>query len=295
MKTGRMVRELKLWERNKHWWLGGQRFQDKALYYPQIAISYLTMTRGIKKMHYLGSSFEFDNPATPLNMQFYPHEVSQKILANIPKAPKTVLDIGGNIGQFCRTVDYFLGSKTIIDVFEPNREIFPILQNNVKNFPNIHVYNKGLSSENAHRGKKTMYFQPGRSSIGSLLKDNAGDVQSLVEVQVDLVSSPARVTKRNKYDLVKIDVEGFELEVVRSLKGIKPKYLYIEVSSPVRKRNYKDSELLRAIEETLGSFEIMYSCGFDGKAVAYDLLIRFDQTDNKKNTKRKTTTKKAAK
>jgi FkbM family methyltransferase len=282
MKVSQALQELRLWERNKQWLTGGQRLADKLSYYPHIVTSYTRMIAGTKRIKYLGKAFLFDNAASPLNLQIYPYEIKQKILNNLAKKPKRILDVGGNIGQFSSTLCYFLGENTSIDIFEPNGEVFPMLEFNLSDYKNVSLYNQGLSGDAKESKKRDMYFQPGRSSIGSMIKENAGDVAELVKTQIEVISDPSIVTKRKKYDLIKVDVEGFELEVVKALKNIQTDYLFIEVSSSSRSRNYTDSTLFNAIETALGPYELVFSNGFDGNSVAYELLMRFDRLREKK-------------
>ena len=92
MKVSQALQELRLWERNKQWLTGGQRLADKLSYYPHIVSSYTRMVAGTKKIKYLGKAFLFDNAASPLNLQIYPYEIKQKILNNLSKKPKHILE-----------------------------------------------------------------------------------------------------------------------------------------------------------------------------------------------------------
>lgn len=268
------LRELRLLERNRAWLAGGHNLWLKLSYYPALFVTYIGILFGKKRVKYLGKVFQYDNVATPLNLQIYPYEITKKILKNMSVPPKTVLDIGGNIGQFSRTLLHFADSIEVVDIFEPNPVIFPLLERNLNPYSGrAKPYNVGLSTKKSAKG--VIYYQPGKSATGSLLQENAGQIGELQKETISTVNHPADLTKRTEYDLVKIDVEGYEIEVIKTLENLKVSYLFIEVSSRTRKRNYVESDLFEAITNTLGSFELVYSNGFDGKSVAYELLIKF--------------------
>ncbi len=58
--------------------------------------------------------------------------------------PATVLDIGGNLGQFSVTMKHVLGPDAQIDIFEPNGKVFPLLEDNIANLENVRAFNYGL-------------------------------------------------------------------------------------------------------------------------------------------------------
>jgi len=242
---------------------------QKLSYYVQIAISYVLCT---KKIKYLGSTIYYDNPATPLNLQNYPYEIKSKVLANMLKKPKTVLDIGGNLGQFSLTINHMLKSDVVIDIFEPNSYVFELLKKNISTKKNMHIYNYGLGDSNA---KKVLHFNPRRTGIGSLIKQNAGDDANLQQI-VCITHDPHEITNRKKYDLVKVDVEGYELHAIRGLAGISCDYLFIELSGQTRKKDYFHSEMMALLSKQWGEYDVYYSGGFDSREdESFDVLIRF--------------------
>lgn len=270
MKAKYIAKNLKLIERNKEWVSSPLSAARKLHYYPAILLSYIALlTQKRKSINYLGTEFKFDNPATPLNLQNYPYEVGVKLLSHIHDKPESILDIGANIGQFSRTIAFLLpGSK--IDSFEPNPNVFSILSSNATG--QITPYNYALGAEKA---EATFYFEPNRSGIGSFLKENAGETGRVKEIRVKVENDVAAVTGRNAYDLVKIDVEGFEYEVIQALKNVKTKFLYIEVSGDGRDRHYTDRKLYSEIGRILGDFNVIYSSGFTEGNPTYELLLKF--------------------
>jgi FkbM family methyltransferase len=273
-QSRRIVRDLRLVHRNRLWFSSDASTGDKLAYFAYLPVSYLRMvTGGSKRVRYLGRDFVFDNVATPLNLQSYPHEITRCILRNLPSPPKVVLDIGGNIGQFSTTLSHFVQLDRL-DVFEPNPSILPLLASNLAHLGDtVAIHNAALSDRPEATG--VLYFQPGRSAIGSVFEVNAGASESVTEVDIRFVSDPAVLTGVSSYDLVKVDVEGFEIEVIRALGNLSVKHLFIEVSGRSRRRTYSDAELFAAITETLGDFTLLYSSGASVGGVAYELLLEF--------------------
>lgn len=263
------VKNLKLIERNKAWWLAdGVETKSKLSYYGSILKSY---AGGANKIDYLGKPLYFDNPATPLNMQIYPYEITKKILSNMDFRPKTVLDIGANIGQFSLTMNHVLDGKVKIDSFEPNPFVFEILKKNVEGSESINIYNFGLGDKT---GTQKIHFNPTRTGIGSMIKENAG-LNADMSADVAITSSPESVTGQLEYDLVKIDVEGYEYHAIRALAKIKTHYLFVEFSGSGRGKDYLHSEMFNLIRKQWGDFDIHYIGSYEKKADTFDILIKF--------------------
>ena len=254
MKLSYVLANLKLVERNRDWWSADISLREKLRYYPAIVGSYVRLTRGGgSTVQYLGQPFEFDNPATPLNLQAYPYELTGKIQQAIG-VPSSILDIGANIGQFSRTASY-LWPDAVIDSFEPNPAAFEMLERNTAGVSGIRRFNMAIGDG----GTTDFHFERGRTGTGSFLADNVAalhDSES-VTISVAVTDSPARETGRDHYDLVKIDVEGYELHVIERLAGVTCRCLYLE-GSLGRTKTYSHDQLFARIAETFGPFEIAY-------------------------------------
>ena len=193
---------------------------------------YISILTNKRKILYLGSNFHYDSRLTPALLETYPKEISDlNKIVSLSKI-KSVLDIGANIGQFSYTLKKGYPSLSIYS-FEPNKEIFPILQKNLKNFQNLNVYNLGLGEKDE---QKTFYFSPEASAEGSFYQENIHQNyhrENMKKTRVKIINLSKNLKKLSlprKYDLVKVDVEGAEMEVLKSLKNIDFNYLCIEVS-----------------------------------------------------------------
>ena len=269
MKLSYLLRNLTLIRRNRQWLRSPVRWGLRWSYYPAMAAALIRTGLGRSgRVWYLGAQFWYDNPATPLNLQIYPYEVGVQILRRLDRPPSTVLDIGANVGQFARTVAHLVPGAEI-DCFEPNAEIAAVLRRNVPTRVRTFPYAVGAAPARA-----TLYWEPGRSAIGSLLADNAGDLARLRQAPVVVIDDVPRLTGRDTYDLVKIDVEGYECSALAGLRGVHARYLFVEVSGAARRHEFSDGEFHRRLGEIMGDFTVLYSSGCDESSQTWDLLVR---------------------
>jgi len=194
---------------------------------------YYSILLNKRKIKYLRNDFYYDNRFSPAILENYPREISDIDKAiNLSKI-KNVLDIGANIGQFSFTLKS-LYPLIHIYAFEPNKEIYPILEKNAANFKNLYTYNFGLGNKT---GMKDFYFSQTASAEGSLYKENMNQNyvrKDVKKTKVKIMKLTPKIIKKlnipQKIDFVKIDVEGAEVDVLKSLKIIDFDYLYIEIS-----------------------------------------------------------------
>ena len=149
----------------------------------------------------------------------------------------TVLDVGGNVGQFGTAMITARPDVHLISL-EPNPACRRLLETNAARQPRWTVLPYGLSSR---PGTTTFWFVPGRSGQGSVHRANAHDnvigatEAHVVRTTVELISAgqlhgllPEDVSF---IDLVKVDVEGYERMVLPEVAQMDWRYLLIEVGT----------------------------------------------------------------
>ena len=163
-----------------------------------------------------------------------------------PKKKNTIVDIGANIGSVSLPLAKLFHSSTIISV-EPTYYAFSKLKKNLSLNPNfkkrIRIYNSFISNK-----KRKINFTHSSWNFSSdskkhkvhlgILKQTSNKTQSLSE----LIKK-----QKKKIDLIKIDVDGYEIDVLRSGKEIINKYkpvIYFEFAPYLYKEFGYSSKIL---------------------------------------------------
>ena len=124
-----------------------------------------------------------------------------------------------DVGAFTGTMTlYFKGlfPKSTINAFEPTPQTFVQLQSTVSSLEGVHAINKGVGSRNETVLFKI--FENGElNSFKTITNDEAEPLHS---ASVDIVTLDDYFAKKADIDILKIDVEGFELEVLKGAANL---------------------------------------------------------------------------
>lgn len=144
------------------------------------------------------------------------HEGMISLAASLCSGRRTFVDVGACYGLITRQMA--LMAERVL-AFEPNKEILDCLRKNTEGLPNVDVSNCGLGNEQAQR-RLVMYGNDGRSTYRKV------PLQTLVKHRDTLHSQNTEIITLDSLsledvDLIKMDVEGYEKEVVQgSLRTI---------------------------------------------------------------------------
>ena len=150
------------------------------------------------------------------------------------KRINTLIDIGSNKGQFILLCLKFF-SKIKVYSFEPIKEILKKQKKFFKFYTKIFYYNLGVGSINKH----SIFFITNRIDSSSFLKinnvKNFSKNYDITEKRKIKIATLDRILGKKKLDrpiLMKIDVQGYEFEVLKGASKILRKidYLLLEVS-----------------------------------------------------------------
>lgn len=188
-------------------------------------------------VRYLGYDFFYDTRLSPQILQFYPNEICKlDKYVNFNKL-NIILDVGANVGQWAFTAKYLFPHLKIYS-FEPNIIPFLKLKKNASEFRNWKVFNYAIGRKPQI---KPLYYAKNSTVGGSFYKEITGEFsssESLKQIMAVVVYLNKLKLKQFKIplkiDLVKIDVEGAELDVLESLIRLDFKYLVVEV--PVKSK-----------------------------------------------------------
>jgi len=140
--------------------------------------------------------------------------------------PLTVFDVGANDGAFASMIMQELGDqRALIHCFEPGRLAFQNLERNLGGNPHVYLNHCGLAAE---RGERELYYFQEGSTLASLTRRRLDHFRRSNEAAVEATSEIVRLTTLDSYfaetgtqyiDLLKIDVEGHELEVLTGARA----------------------------------------------------------------------------
>ena len=161
---------------------------------------------------------KFSSEMDPMSLKEMFVDEAYNIPEFLPGKDDVVIDIGANVGDSALWWWIYFDAKVIS--FEPLKKTFDILDENVKlNRANIEIHNSAL-------GKGSPIYG---DSNGGMFSFNGE--KSLETVRLDDLNL-------KKVDIVKIDVEGFELDVIEgamdTLTRFKPRIIIETHSSKLR-------------------------------------------------------------
>ena len=145
------------------------------------------------------------------NIYFGFYETAREKLFRLHPDPKTIFDIGANIGEISLRFAQLFPQATIHS-FEPFPETFRTLKQNVSLncFPNIRLHPLGLGAQ-----KGAVFFEeraignPGMNRVTSDLQ------RSSMQAAITTLDTFAEEHGGPAISLIKIDVEGYEMEVLK--------------------------------------------------------------------------------
>lgn len=145
------------------------------------------------------------------------------MMRNFPsKNDSIILDLGANEGFYVLKAKEKAQNSKIIAI-EPNPTAFRVLKGNVETnrLKNVITLNKAVTSKN---GKIKFEIVKGRSEVGSV-KVYEKYRKNLKNITVDSITLEelCKKYKIDKIDLLKIDVEGSEVDILESSENVLPK------------------------------------------------------------------------
>ncbi|MDJ0617257.1 MAG: FkbM family methyltransferase [Calothrix sp. MO_192.B10] len=139
----------------------------------------------------------------------YPYDIKRIYKKKI----KTIFDVGANIGQTSRFLNLHFPEADIF-AFEPVHETFKTLKNNTKCFSNIKCFHSALGSQ---EGEKLIDIRE-NSELNTLIDSESkmlSNSEKKETVKITTVDAIAKKNQLSKIDILKMDVQGYESEVIQ--------------------------------------------------------------------------------
>ena len=146
----------------------------------------------------------------------YEKEVSEFVLSRL-QIGSTFIDVGANIGAHSIPAARKVGVSGKVLAIEASPKVFPYLERNVElnQLTNVRCFNVAASHE---KGELPFYEAPldkfGMGSLGAQFQAKP------VTIPVRTLDQTVSEEKIAQVDLLKIDVEGFEVRVLQGAQGL---------------------------------------------------------------------------
>ncbi|MBK9282904.1 MAG: FkbM family methyltransferase [Sphingobacteriaceae bacterium] len=193
---------------------------------------------------------------------------------------KTVFDIGANTGQ--TALNYYNEFPTAnIYSFEPVTKTFEQLKRNTVTKSRIQNYK--IAFGNKKEEVEINLFDDANSQLNSIKISNPKTDAIKEKIQVETIDNFIKEKKIEEIDLLKIDTEGFEIEVLsgaqKLLESNNVKAILCETAlSPQNKRNTQLNELITFLNQYNYYFVSLYETNInyykEGLAYSNALFIR---------------------
>ena len=152
------------------------------------------------------------------------------VLKSILRDDMTIIDVGANIGYYALEEDTHVKVKLIVAI-EPNPVSFELLSQNIcMNDAMANVFNIGISDVD---GTLPFYISK-QSNICSILP--RAEYEKKIDVPVMRLDTLLDREKIENVDLIRMDIEGHEINALRGMKETMEKYrpwFCLEYHSPV--------------------------------------------------------------
>jgi len=177
---------------------------------------------------------EKDSLHLSIHKNWEPFEVN--LIEKIVKKGDNVLDIGANIGFYTLILARLVGKTGRVYAFEPEKNNFNLLKKNVEisNYKNIILINKAVSNKT---GKIKLYLCQDNLADHRIYDfDNKGKVTEVESIQLDDYFKDYK----EKINFIKIDVEGAEISVLKSMENLLKKNNNLKFITEFMPKGIKD-------------------------------------------------------
>jgi len=239
----------------------------------------------LKVKTFIPTIFGFDLVVGPENafnyyyLGFY-ESGALNIFKNILAENDVFVDVGANIGLMSFFASQLVGRNGIVLAVEPTEIFFQDLSNGIKknNFENIIPLKIGLGSS-----KKQLPIYHNKI-CPSLIQTDENDPSEIIEIRT--LDSVVEENNISKIKLIKIDVEGFELEVIkggqRLFSGPNAPLVcveYVKDQQMIKENGMNSLDLLKKFNN-YKFFQLEYSSDIIGKLIEVKNFEQIHRNDN---------------
>ncbi|MFL6300267.1 MAG: FkbM family methyltransferase [Terriglobales bacterium] len=173
------------------------------------------------------------------------------VLYGLVRANDVAVDIGANIGEVALNLAKRVGEKGAVHAFEANPLVYEKLLRNLSLNSSLNVIpsNVGLSDQSG----SAQMWTPEQNRGGGTISDVPAGARAIA-IQLVRFDDVWNV-ENSRLDLIKLDVEGHELKVLRGAEGVLRRYrpkLFVELDDNNLRRHGASARELLAFLESFG-------------------------------------------
>jgi FkbM family methyltransferase len=198
-----------------------------------------------------------------------------------------VIDIGANIGDTTVPMALAAGSTGLTLAFDPNPFVFKILEKNVplnRDKQNIHAHRYAITEN-----EEEFYYISSEASfnnggISPTTKSHHGKYvypEKIKGIRLQEFIETKYSNQASKLSFIKIDTEGYDKEIIKSITGLITKYKPVIVAESFGKSSNSDKSELFDILAKL-DYDVYYFGDFDSNTQIVQIKNSAEMTNYKK-------------
>jgi FkbM family methyltransferase len=144
----------------------------------------------------------------------YADRTERRLISAILFPGAVVVDVGANIGIYSRFLSRCVGRTGVVHAFEPSPENFRRLQSATHKLTNVHLSDAAVGERT---GRSHLYLSD-RLNVDHRAYPPEGDSRN--SVSVDVIALDDYFRPGHRVDLIKLDVQGYELHALRGANRV---------------------------------------------------------------------------
>lgn len=202
---------------------------------------------------------KFANWDNPLVEKKILEEASMEFFKKFMKEGDLVIDIGANIGHTAVLMSLACGKAGLVLAFDPNPFVFKVLEENAKlnsQLSNIQPFNFAITDFDDE-----FYYTSSEASFnnGGISKEKGGKHgkysldKKIRGINLEAFLKKNFAEKLSKWSFIKIDTEGYDKEIIKSIKNLLVEFNPVVVSECFFKSSQSDR---------FEHFDVLHSIGY---------------------------------
>ena len=144
----------------------------------------------------------------------YADRVQRRLIRTILFRGAVVVDVGANIGIYSRCFSSCVGPTGVVHAFEPSPHNFRRLQSATRKLPNVRLSRAAVGERS---GRSQLYLS---DNLNVDHRTYRPEGESRETVRVDIIALDDYFRPGARVDLIKLDVQGYELHALRGANRV---------------------------------------------------------------------------